>query len=228
MEEDPSVSFVVLGIISWSIIFIFIRRTLPNFSFDFCSRLVATMHASLALCLASLSVQDWSCPVCPQASSSSPSQKRTLAVTLSYLIYDLGCCFMNKQLPLDTLFHHLVSITGIGACLLYGTSGAELVAALWVTEISTPFLHLRELIKELGFKDTDLNLAVDLLFATFFTLGRMVGGPYVTHSTWAANNPILIKVMAMGLQLVSVFWFYKILNMVKHKLLKRVSAKKKP
>jgi hypothetical protein len=36
------------------------------------------------------------------------------------------------------------------------------VAALWITEISTPFLHLRELLKELGYKDTDLNLAVDV------------------------------------------------------------------
>ncbi|KAM0946959.1 putative TLC domain-containing protein [Dioscorea sansibarensis] len=177
-------------------------------------RLVSTIHASLAVCLASLSVQDWSCPVCPQASSSSPSQKRTLAVTLSYLIYDMGCCFIFKQLPLDTPFHHW------NWCLS-SLWNAELVAALWVTEISTPFLHFRVLIK-------DLNLAVDILFATFFTLGRTVGGPYVTHSTWAANNPILIKVMAMGLQLVSVFWFFKILKMVKHKLLKRVSAKKKP
>ncbi|KAJ0969088.1 hypothetical protein J5N97_021965 [Dioscorea zingiberensis] len=84
---------------------------------------------------------------------------------------------------MDDLVHHLVSITGIGACLLYGMSGAELVATLWVTEISTPFLHLRELVKEFGFRDTDLNLVVDILFATLFSFGRMVGGPYVTYST---------------------------------------------
>lgn len=37
-----------------------------------------------------------------------------------------------------------------------------MVAALWITEISSPFLHLRELLKELGYKDTDLNLAADV------------------------------------------------------------------
>lgn len=37
-----------------------------------------------------------------------------------------------------------------------------MVAALWVTEVSSPFLHLRELLKEIGFRDTDLNLAVDV------------------------------------------------------------------
>lgn len=37
-----------------------------------------------------------------------------------------------------------------------------MVAALWITEMSSPFLHLRELLKELGYKDTDLNLAADV------------------------------------------------------------------
>jgi hypothetical protein len=36
------------------------------------------------------------------------------------------------------------------------------MAALWITEISSPFLHLRELLKELGYRDTDLNLAADV------------------------------------------------------------------
>lgn len=122
-------------------------------------------------------------------------QIKTLAVTLSYLIYDLACCFLDKQFSLDNTFHHLVSIVGITSALVYGKvffflifipfslslvyfkkqrydqlfipwtilqSGSELVAALWVSELSTPFLHIRELIKELGYKDTDLNLVADV------------------------------------------------------------------
>lgn len=38
-----------------------------------------------------------------------------------------------------------------------------MVASLWITEISSPFLHLRELLKELGYRDTDLNLAADVI-----------------------------------------------------------------
>ena len=37
-----------------------------------------------------------------------------------------------------------------------------MVAAIWITEISSPFLHLRELLKELGYKDTELNFAADV------------------------------------------------------------------
>jgi len=49
-----------------------------------------------------------------------------------------------------------------------------MVVALWITEISSPFLHLRELLKELGYKDTDLSLVADVssnswgLLPTFF------------------------------------------------------------
>ena len=45
-------------------------------------------------------------------------------------------------------------------------SGSEQVAALFITEISSPFLHARELLKELGYKDTELNLAADVSFPT--------------------------------------------------------------
>lgn len=34
------------------------------------------------------------------------------------------------------------------------------------------------------------------------------------------------QAMALGLQLVSAFWFYKILRMVKHKVVKRVGPNK--
>lgn len=40
--------------------------------------------------------------------------------------------------------------------------GSEMVATVWLTEISSPFLHLREILKELGYRDTDLNLAADV------------------------------------------------------------------
>ena len=43
-----------------------------------------------------------------------------------------------------------------------------MVAALWLGEISGPFLHLRDLLKEMGYRDTDLNLAIDV--SSFKTL----------------------------------------------------------
>ncbi|XWS21023.1 hypothetical protein CRYUN_Cryun30bG0019400 [Craigia yunnanensis] len=218
---DDVVNLVVLGVISWTTAFVLIRKIFSKRSFEFCNRIVSTIHAILAVILASLTVEDWSCPVCSSASNSSPKQMQTLAVTVAYLIYDLICCLFDERFSLDNTVHHLVSIVGLGAGLVYQKCGSEQVTALFITEISNPFLHARELLKELGYRDTDLNLAADITFAVIFSIARMVGGPYLTFVTLTANNPILIKAMALGLQLVSAFWFYKIVKMVKYKLSKR-------
>ncbi|GLU04496.1 hypothetical protein SLE2022_216390 [Rubroshorea leprosula] len=224
--EEEIVNLIVVGVISWSVAFLLVRKILSKCSFEFCNRIVSSIHATLAVILASLTVEDWSCPVCPLASKSSPRQRQTLAITVSYLIYDLICCAFDKRVNLDNTIHHLVSIIGIGAGLVYEKCGSEQVAALLITEISSPFLHLRELLKELGYRDTDLNLAADITFAIIFSVARMVGGPYLTYVTLTAENPLLIKAMAVGLQLVSAFWFYKIARMVTYKLTKRTSSKR--
>ncbi|OIW03509.1 hypothetical protein TanjilG_31022 [Lupinus angustifolius] len=171
--EDYVTKTIIVGIISWTTAFLLARRIFSKCSFDFCNRIVSTIHATLAVTLASLSVEDWRCPICPMTSKSS-----------------------HKQ------------------CI------TELVAALWVSEMSSPFLHLREHLKELGYRDSPLNLVVDFLFAAIFTIARMLAGPYVTYVTLSASNPLLIKAMALGLQLVSAFWFFKIVRMVKYKVTK--------
>uniref|UniRef100_A0A453ENL8 TLC domain-containing protein n=1 Tax=Aegilops tauschii subsp. strangulata TaxID=200361 RepID=A0A453ENL8_AEGTS len=151
---------------------------------------------------------------------------RALAVTLSYMIYDGACCHLSGDARLDNALHHLISIVGLAAGLAYQRCGTELVACLLVTEISSPLLHLREMLKELGVKDTDLNLLVDILFAVTFSVARMVCGTYVTYRTVTADNPILIKTMATSLLLVSAYWFLRILRMVRHKIGKKRLASK--
>ncbi|EEF52626.1 TLC domain-containing protein 5 [Ricinus communis] len=224
--EKYILNIIILGVISWGTIFLLIRKVVPSRSFEFCNRLVSTIHAIVAVTLASISVEDWRCPVRPLASECTPSQMIALAVTVSYLIYDLLCCLFDTRPNLDNTIHHLVSIVGLGAGLVYHKSGTELVAALWITEISSPFLHLRELLKELGYRNTNLNLAADISFAVVFSVGRMVVGPYLAYATLTANNPIIIQAMAVGLQMVSAFWFYKIVRMVKYKLATRTTSKK--
>lgn len=70
------VSWVASGVVLWSTAFLLVRALFPKRSYDFCNRAVSTMHAVAAVCLACLSVDDWSCPVCPLAAASSPRQVR--------------------------------------------------------------------------------------------------------------------------------------------------------
>ncbi|KAJ0085412.1 hypothetical protein Patl1_09205 [Pistacia atlantica] len=156
--DDYNIKLVGLGVVLWATAFLLIRNILPKRSFEFCNRLVSTIHATLAVTLALLSVEEWRCPVCPLASKSSPRQMQTLAITVAYMIYDLVCCLFDKKDNLDNMVHHLVSIVGLGAGLAYEKCGSELVAAIWITEISSPFLHLRELLKELRFEHNFIRL----------------------------------------------------------------------
>ncbi|KAJ4840111.1 hypothetical protein Tsubulata_035321 [Turnera subulata] len=184
--EGHLLRMIAFGVASWGIAFVFVRKSLPERSFGFCNRIVSTLHATLAVTLASLSVEDWSCPVCPLASKSSPRQMETLAFTLSYLIYDLICCLFDKRISVDNIIHHGVSIVGIGAGIAYQK----------------------------------------MTFAVIFSFARMACGPYLTWVTLSADNPFIIKAMALGLQLVSAFWFYKIARMTKYKLIKRAAPSK--
>ncbi|KAE9458619.1 hypothetical protein C3L33_09482, partial [Rhododendron williamsianum] len=120
------INWVVIGVLSWAATFLLVRKILfPNQSFDFCNRIVSTIHASLAVALSSLSVQDWRCPVCPMASKSSPWQMQTMAVSLAYMIYDLGCGLVVKQFKIDNSIHHLAMALGL-----------QLVSAFWFYKIA--------------------------------------------------------------------------------------------
>ncbi|XP_078429197.1 uncharacterized protein LOC144701290 isoform X2 [Wolffia australiana] len=223
--EEPIVRWVVCGFIFWTAAFLALRKALPARSFDFCNRLVSTAHACAAVSLATLSVEDWTRPISPLGVPSSSWQMMALAVTLSYLVYDSFCCLFDEKIHISNLVHHAVGVVGIAASLYYNMCGTEMVTAMWLTEFSSPFLHLRQLLKELGYKDTDLNRAADVLFAVSFSLARMGCGPYLTTVTLTANYPLVIKVTALGLQLVSAFWFVKIVRMMRFKVVKNGSTK---
>ncbi|CAA7408567.1 unnamed protein product [Spirodela intermedia] len=223
--EEYIVRWVMCGVISWSAAFMAVRKALPNRSFDFCSRIISTAHACVAVVLATLSIQDWTRPISPLGSPSSHWQMKSLSVTLSYLIYDFFCILLDKRINISDLVHHAVGIVGIIAGLAYQMCGTEMVTTMWITEVSTPFLHLRQFLKELGYKDTDLNLLADFLFSITFSLARMGFGPYMTTVTLTADYPFLIKAMALGLQLVSAFWFFKILKLMRLKMKSRRNPK---
>jgi uncharacterized membrane protein len=72
--EDYIQKTIVVGVISWTTIFLVLRKIFPKRSFDFSNRIVSTIHATLGVTLATLSVQDWKCPICPIASKSSNRQ----------------------------------------------------------------------------------------------------------------------------------------------------------
>lgn len=54
------------------------------------------------------------------------------------------------------LFHHASCLVGSWACWSSGRSGADVTFALFVAELANPFMYLRYLLREVGWKDTTL------------------------------------------------------------------------
>merc|ERR1711915_113282 len=226
MEMGQRVRTVVVEVVTWTVTFIGVRKILSKRSFDFWNRVVSLIHVAVALWLCSVSVEDWKHPLQPLASPAAPLQIRALSMSLSYFIYDFSCCLFDSSISVSNCIHHLVSILGLGVGVVYATCGSELTGCLWLMEISNPFMHMRELLKELGYKDSRLSLLNDICFAFIFTLARLMVGPYLVYLTITANNPLIVKVTSVGLQVVSIFWFYKIAKMVQYKIAKAKKSQK--
>ncbi|KAJ7526834.1 hypothetical protein O6H91_16G044700 [Diphasiastrum complanatum] len=228
LQEPREGKALLLAVLAWSAAFATLRFVLlPKRSGDFCNRFVSQLHVVVALVLSSLSVQDWSHPFHPLAAPASPLQIRAMSVSLAYFVYDFLCCLILAPGDISTAVHHIVSILSLAYGFFYATSGTELVACLWLMELSNPFMHAREMLKDFGLKDTWVNLCNDACFALIFTCARLVIGPYLVFVTLRANNPLLVKLGAVGMQLVSLFWFYKIVRLVRYKLLKGYRSRSK-
>eukprot|EP00271_Cylindrocystis_brebissonii_P009958 TRINITY_DN2576_c0_g1_i1.p1 TRINITY_DN2576_c0_g1~~TRINITY_DN2576_c0_g1_i1.p1 ORF type:complete len:259 (-),score=31.69 TRINITY_DN2576_c0_g1_i1:435-1211(-) len=214
----------------WTLLFLLFRRIIfPRMSFGFSNRLVSVVHVFVALVLTTLSFGDMSGFLRDVGGPNSPEQALAITVSLSYFSYDFVCCLFEVPLDVVMSVHHVFTLMGLAYGIIAGQCGTELVACIWLMELSNPFMHARELLKEIKGQQKGqasggagvLSTVNDLLFALTFTFARMVVGPYVVYYTLKAeDSPIPIKMGAVGIQVVSLFWFYKILRVVYYKVIK--------
>lgn len=223
-----SLQVLGLGLVVWTVAFLVVRTLLPKRSHDVCNRVVSLIHVAVSLLLASLSVQDWHRIFWPLGAPPSPMQMLTMRVSLAYFVYDFFCCLFDTPIDYSNVVHHTVSISCLAYSVFSNKCGTELVMCLWLSELSNPFMHARELLKELGLKDTTLALANDVCFALVFGFARVVLGPYLVYLTVFADNPLPVKLGALGIEFVSIYWFYKIARKAVYKLVYKLSKGKKP
>ncbi|KAL2632303.1 hypothetical protein R1flu_016989 [Riccia fluitans] len=213
---------LAIGTVAWGAGFGIVRALLGSKkSWDFCNRCISMVHVFVCIYLCMVSVRDWSRPMDAVGSPSSRLEMRAITTSLAYFIYDFFCCLLDVPVDYANAVHHIVTIIGLGYGFVLQTSGPELVACLWLMELSNPFMHARELLKELGVKDTPVNMANDLAFVAVFTLARLGVGPVVVYHTLMSDDPLAVKIGAVGIQVISIFWFYRIARMVLYKLTRK-------
>lgn len=74
--------------------------------------------------------------------------------TNGYFAYDFVAMAYLGILDKSMTIHHLICIGGLSAGLWTGLSADVLVSALFLTEISNPSMHMRNMLRLLGFRYT--------------------------------------------------------------------------
>eukprot|EP00899_Mesostigma_viride_P015592 jgi/Mesvir1/24033/Mv10771-RA.1 len=214
IDKATETALVPVGqyMLLFSLCFCLCRLLLRERSHGFVNRVVSIIHAIISCVLACLSVEDWSDLFGGIGGPNNAAQLLCMQVSLGYFIYDFVCCFFETPLDMITQVHHVLAIAGLAYGVTHGKSGSELVLCLAVIEVSNPMMHTRWCLRELGRKTTPLALANEMLFVLLYFVGRIVIGPMIVyHCVLSETIHIVVKIGAIGIQLVSLFWFYKIL-----------------
>jgi hypothetical protein len=125
------------------------------------------------------------------------------------------CVFVGMVL------HHVAGITLIAGVIKAGRSVRRFIPAIAVIELSSVFLSLMWLVKEVGWESSRTFKAILGLFASSFFATRVVGMNYMLLQIWDDQdfkNLGVIRYLLLVLSALNMYWFAKIVNMAKKQL----------
>merc|ERR1711934_233215 len=100
---------------------------------------------------------------------------------------------------------------GLAYGAIQGVSGRELVMCVFLMELSSPWLHVRFMLKELEqkrlFRSPALTALSDVCFAGSFIGARFgLGFPLTYYVVASPSVDPVVKLGALGIAGVSLFW----------------------
>jgi TLC domain len=222
-ESNESIVFHPLIMLAgWTTLFGLARLVCRRYSRDFANRLVSLVHCAVGIS-APFFVLDFANLRTNVGTPNTPEQLKLLLFSLGYFVYDMVCCLwiemIENRLDLATAFHHVVTILGLVVGVSQGISGHELLLCLVLMEVSSPFLHLRYMLREIGLGSSRMASYNDIAFALSFLVCRdVLALPVVYWTVVSSTTPLLVKAGGLGVLLVSLFWTGKLLSILKRKV----------
>lgn len=118
--------------------------------------------------------------------------------------------------------HHGLSIFGTFLVLYRGTNGTEMMATIFGAELTNPLLQLRWFLRELGYRNTTLTIANDMIFISLFTFLRIFVASFLLYSHWTHPCPDYIaRLGGLAIYLVGWIFWVQIMLYAAHKYTKR-------
>lgn len=148
--------------------------------------------------------------------------------TVGFFIWDLLHYTQAENFPLLMIFHHTLSII-VWPIALYNGLANFFLLHFMVSELSTPFIHIRWYINKVYGKNI-LWLLVTLLFIITFIIVRILVIPYLIYGLYRAEIinhyeiDLRLRILAISTlylpSLLNLFWFFYIIRMCKKFIIK--------
>ncbi|TFJ83443.1 hypothetical protein NSK_005283 [Nannochloropsis salina CCMP1776] len=211
------ISGVCVSATIWSLLF-GIVQVLPIFkgrTFGYKTRVVAIFHAFTTMTLAYR--LSFMCRPLEIGGINTPGQDIVVNVAGGFFLYDLISWiiygYVIAKYDWMQLFHHASCLVGSWACWSSGRSGADVTFALFVAELANPFMYLRYLLREVGWKDTTLARTNQAIFALAMTLTIPILAPILACVIlMEPKSHPLHQAAAVGLVVVNMMWFFKFMT----------------
>jgi hypothetical protein len=147
---------------------------------------------------------------------------RMLSTSIGYFLHDFIAMkyeFINDK---GMLLHHLLCLAMCGVSLQQDTGVKKFVPMVALTELSSVFLGVRWLLRELGLAKSKAYNVVLVLFGSSFFATRIVGLQSYLYKIWNDKDLVALhplRYLLATLTGLNVYWFYKIVMMAKKQFL---------
>jgi hypothetical protein len=184
-EQD--LTYIAVGFVAWSALYSVIRM-LPNSmlfkeepskadNLDLRNRIVSIIHGTSALCAGAYHFIQGGAE-CGVLNTS--LQRAVLCFSLSYFTYDLVCMWIEGILDKAMMIHHPLCLLGLFIPLYENISGMECMLAIFLSEISNPMMHIRQILRISGRRYTKAYEITEVTFISLYFYARFIAiGPVV-------------------------------------------------
>lgn len=139
-----------------------------------------------------------------------------LIMSLGYFFYDTLAMYYYDLLDSPMLFHHSICCLGFYLSLCFNASAPEILAGMYISEVSNPVMHFRLIIRNLGYRHTAIYESCEYSYILLYIYYRLLKGIFIVYDTVACpvGHPI-IKLIAIGMAVQSYFYVFRMVSILK-------------
>lgn len=112
--------------------------------------------------------------------------------------------------------HHWICIIGMGAVVAMNRDSYYLIAAMFISEVSNPPMHMRMVLRHLGLRYSKSYELSELLYICTYSFSRVFLGIHNGYNMILCEHvTIVIKVLGVSILLQSYYYIYQMYFIMK-------------